>query len=122
VAVSDDARAALAQGRAAVGGKKAMPKTKAPPAPSIPPTYGFDPSPRQVHIVLQRRQGELMTAADITRALKQDPEIFDNRAAVIGITTRLEERGKIERGWVGDGPAAKTAWMVPVPKEEKIPA
>lgn len=100
---------------------KAKPPPKKPAAIQPSGFQYLEVSERQCLTIMNRRPGELHTVRDFLKALKQDVEDFQNRAAVIATITIMEERGKCERGWLGSGPTAKAAWKVK-PPEYRDPA
>ena len=84
-----------------------------PKPPMSPP---LDPSEKQLVAIMRRRIGKPITVDQFLKSLKADPQIGDNRAAVISTICRIEERGTCQYQRVGEWPDAKAAWFIPAPK------
>lgn len=67
--------------------------------------------------VLRLRPGVGMTTAEILKAVKEDPDDFDNRASITASCVYLEERGKVKSDWDDTGSARRQIWLVEIPKE-----
>ena len=74
--------------------------------------------PGQVLKILQRKRGRLYLVPEILIVLKEDPDIGDNRAAVIDAACRLVDGGKCESKMTMVDGFPRPSFMVPAPKED----
>lgn len=91
---------------------------------ALPPknAMGLEVSTAQILTILKRKPGRLYTTSEILVLLKEDINVWDNHAAVIGAANMLIERHKVEAGSIQLDAKWHPAWMVPKPKEEELTA